>query len=211
MQTRHRQKQEAAAPLVRFDPRSDAQRAAQRAAEEADVVFLVGGPGVGKTAAAVGLALLHAVPQGERVSVCRPAVEASAGIGWLKGTLHDKYGVWAAPVVDCAEKFILGGAGQHLDFCPMAYLQGRTLRYAVLDEAQNCTVDELEMFLTRLGKGGKFFVAGDPTQSVIGERSGLVPWANALAGLPRVASVTFPPGQSMRSPLVEAIVRRRPR
>lgn len=211
MAKRQRGDDQAGVPLVRFEPRSKAQEQARRMAEACQVLFLTGQAGVGKTAAAVGLALSHAVPQRLRVAVCRPAVGPSQTLGFMKGDLNQKYGMWAAPVMECAAHFVLGNPAEHLEMLPLEFVQGRTLQYAVLDEAQNCTVDELEAFLTRLGKGGKLFISGDPQQSVIGNRSGLQPWLDALEGLEGVGQVRFPPGESMRSPIIEAIIRRRPR
>lgn len=198
------------ATLVRFEARNDAQKSACRLARDHDILFLIGPAGSGKTACAIGLALEYAAAQGERVAVCRPAVAASATLGYAKGDVGQKYAPWAAPVMESARRFVLGDPSPHIEMLPMEYVQGRTLKYAVLDEAQNCTVFEIESFLTRLAVGGKFFIAGDPEQAVV-KGSGLAPWAAALEGLAGVACVTFPPGQSMRSPLVEAIIQRRPR
>lgn len=199
--------------LVRFEPKNRSQRRAQRAAEQADVVFLIGPAGGGKTACAVGLALAHAVPRGERVSVSRPAVEAGNSLGYLKGTMEEKYGPWVVPVIENAKKFLFDPSGyeRHLDLSPLGYLRGKTFEgAAILDEAQNCTTADILLFLTRMGAGCKLFISGDPQQSDIDE-SGLMPWARALKGCPGVACVYFPEDECLRHPLVAEIIRRRPR
>lgn len=197
---------------ILFEPRNRSQARARAMFSRNEVLFLVGPAGGGKTAAAVGLGLAHAVPLLQKVVVCRPAVEASRGLGFAKGDPFEKYGPWVAPVVENAAKFVEGGSVmQHLDLQQMATLQGRTFDGpAILDEAQNCTVEELLLFLTRMGQGSKLLISGDPDQAVI-PNSGLLAWMRCLDGVPGVAAIDFPPDQNLRHPLVAEFLKRRPR
>ncbi len=198
-------------PRVTFVPRNRSQALARKLFADNSVLFLVGPAGGGKTAAAIGLALSQAVPMLARVSVCRPAVEASKGLGFAKGDPYDKYGPWVAPVVENASKFVQGGAIGHLDLQPMATLQGRTFDGpAILDEAQNCTSEEILIFLTRMGATSKLLISGDSEQAVI-PNSGLAPWIRCLEGVPGVAVVRFAADENLRHPLVQEFIRRRPR
>lgn len=197
--------------IVRFEPKNEAQRRAKAAFETHDVLFLVGPAGGGKTATAIALALQHAVPRRQTVAVCRPAVEASAGLGYLPGELNQKYAVWMSPVLECAKRFILGDPAPHLEACPLPYLRGKTFDgAAILDEAQNCTVAEILLFLTRLGTGGKLLIAGDVMQADIPD-SGLDPWMKSLRGVARVGRIWFSEDNNLRHPLVREVVKRVPK
>lgn len=196
--------------VFRYEERTDAQRRFSRAAEDADIVFAVGAAGTGKTFAALGTAIRI---RGEHpVVVSRPLVEASSGVGYLKGDLNEKLGPWMSPITDCFSRLVYGATpADLLKVIPLAFCRGLTFNGpAILDEAQNCTVDELLLFMTRLGRGSKMFIVGDPYQSDI-PRSGLVPWIKALKSHPRVKTVVFPRTDTLRNPLVAELVARKPR
>lgn len=200
-----------AGTLVRFEPSGAAQERAEKLWKECDILFLLGAAGTGKTYTGVGLAMQHAVPKNDRIVLTRPAVEASAGLGYLKGTLDEKYAPWIAPFFDVAKSLVLNPSTDLFDPQPLPYLRGRTFDSVVLlDESQNCTVDEIFLVLTRIGRRGKLILTGDPDQCDI-ENSGLVRWAHALKGVAGVGIVLFPVTQQHRHPLIAQIMKRKPR
>lgn len=197
--------------IVRFEPKGTGQVKAARLWESADVLFLLGAAGTGKTHTALGLACGSAVAEKTRVTVVRPVVEVGRSLGFLKGTLDEKLAPWAVNVRQVAASLVFGGPQDFLDVQPLSLVRGRTFdQPVVVDEAQNCTADELYMLLTRIGKRGRVILSGDPHQADL-PNSGLMPWARALKGLARVAIVVFPDHQQHRNPLVTQIIKRRPR
>ncbi len=143
------------------------------AIDEHTVVFGIGPAGTGKTYLAVAKALqaLQA-KQVTRIILTRPAVEAGERLGFLPGTLNDKIDPYLRPLMDALHDMIdpdsiprLLAAGT-IEVAPLAYMRGRTLNdsFIILDEAQNTTIEQLKMFLTRLGFGSRIVVTGDITQ-----------------------------------------------
>ena len=145
-----------------------------------DVVFSIGPAGTGKTFLSVAFAVAalesHRV---DRIILCRPAVEAGESLGFLPGDLKDKVDPYLAPLYDSLH--ILYAENQLaqllerkvIEVVPLAYMRGRTLdsAYMILDEAQNATVLQMKMFLTRLGIGSKAIITGDVTQIDLQNRS----------------------------------------
>ena len=144
-----------------------------RAIAKQDVVFGIGPAGTGKTFLAVVLAV-QALKEGrvKKIILTRPAVEAGESLGFLPGDLKEKVDPYLRPVYDAL--YTIYGAEQTnrlmergvIEIAPLAYMRGRTLddAFVILDEAQNTTIAQMKMFLTRLGFGSKMIINGDRTQ-----------------------------------------------
>jgi phosphate starvation-inducible PhoH-like protein len=138
-----------------------------------DLVFVIGPAGTGKTYTAVALAV-RALKNKEikKIILTRPAVEAGENLGFLPGDMKEKLDPYLQPLYDALRDMIPPAKLKNyiedgtIEIAPLAYMRGRTLdnAYAILDEAQNATENQLKMFLTRMGKTAKFFVTGDITQ-----------------------------------------------
>ena len=200
------------------EPRSENQRKYLDLIEKNDLVFGCGMAGTGKTFLAVAAAL-RAMRAGEcrRLVVTRPVVEAGEHLGFLPGDLQAKLDPYLRPVYDSLSGLLrfenvawLEEAGV-IDIAPLAYMRGRTLAnsFVILDEAQNTTVSQMKMFLTRLGEGSRMVVTGDPSQSDLerGAKSGLADAVRRLRGFEGIGVVEFGTADIVRHPLVEQIVR----
>jgi phosphate starvation-inducible protein PhoH and related proteins len=197
--------------------RTPAQSSYIRALEKIDLVFGIGPAGTGKTYLAVAYAA-HLLERGdvERIILSRPAVEAGERLGFLPGDLKDKVDPYLRPLYDAlydvlapekVEKDIEAGI---IEIAPLAFMRGRTLTNAaiILDEAQNTTVMQMKMFLTRLGEGSKMFVNGDPTQIDLppGVKSGLMDAVSLLDGVQGIEAIRFANSDIVRRDLVQRIV-----
>ena len=201
-----------------FAPRSENQRRYLELIKKNDLTFALGSAGTGKTFLAVAAALA-ALRAGEcrRLIISRPVVEAGEKLGFLPGDLQAKLNPYMRPVYDALGDLLefedvisLEEAGV-IEVAPLAYMRGRTLSsaFVVLDEAQNTTVGQMKMFLTRLGEGSKMIVTGDPTQTDLegGQKSGLVDAMQRLQGFEGIGVVEFGTADICRHPLVQQIVR----
>ena len=199
----------------------DALNANQRRYLEAirghDVTFGVGASGTGKTFLAMACAL-NALAAGEvgRIVLVRPAVEAGEHLGYLPGDPIQKVNPYLRPLFDALRQ--LSGEGrveEHLkhdriELAPLAYMRGRTLSssFIILDEAQNTTVAQMKMFLTRIGRGSRCVVTGDETQIDLRQQeSGLVDVLARVKRLRECAVVRFRPADSLRHPVVARILK----
>ncbi len=200
------------------EPRSENQRRYLELIEKNALVFGVGPGGTGKTYLAVAAAV-RALRSGQcrRLVVTRPVVEAGERLGFLPGDLQAKLNPYVRPIydalydlVDFEEVARLEERGI-LEIAPLAYMRGRTLShaFAILDEAQNTTIAQMKMFLTRLGEGSRMIVTGDPSQNDLEreQKSGLVDATLRLRGWQDIGIVEFGPQDIVRHPLVEQIVR----
>ena len=200
------------------EPRSDNQRRYLEAMEQSSLTFGVGAAGTGKTFLAVAAAV-RSLRNGEcrRLVITRPVVEAGERLGFLPGDLQAKLNPYLRPVYDALYELMqfedvarLEETGV-IEIAPLAYMRGRTLAHAfvILDEAQNTTVSQMKMFLTRLGEGSCMVVTGDPTQSDLddGRRSGFNDAIRRLRGFAGVAVVEFGAQDIVRHPLVQKIVK----
>jgi phosphate starvation-inducible PhoH-like protein len=187
------------------------------AIDQHTVVFGIGPAGTGKTYLAVAKAVqaLQA-KQVNRIILTRPAVEAGEKLGFLPGTLTDKIDPYLRPLYDALHDMVdpdsiprLMTAGT-IEVAPLAFMRGRTLNdsFIILDEAQNTTPEQMQMFLTRLGFGSKIVVTGDITQIDLPreQRSGLVNVRRVLDRLPDIAFVEFTDADVVRHKLVQRIV-----
>lgn len=190
-----------------------------KAIEENTIVFGVGPAGTGKTYLAVLMALKKLKEnQIKRIILTRPAVEAGENLGFLPGDLKEKVDPYLRPLYDAMYEIL--GVKQSTDFiergiieiAPLAYMRGRTLdnAYVILDEAQNTTINQMKLFLTRLGFGSKMIVTGDITQSDLPKHmvSGLVRAADILRDIDGVNILYFDDRDVVRHPLVQTIIKR---
>lgn len=194
------------------------QRQYVRAIKRYDVVFGIGPAGTGKTFLAVVMAV-NALRNGEikKIILTRPAVEAGENLGFLPGDLKEKVDPYLRPVYDALHTVL--GVEQTtrllereiIEIAPLAYMRGRTLDQAfiILDEAQNTTVAQMKMFLTRLGFGSKMIVNGDISQIDLAKsvKSGLVDAWQKLRTIDAIRFVTFDEYDVVRHPLVASIIK----
>ena len=185
--------------------------------EKNDLLFAVGPAGSGKTYTAIALAV-RALKEKEirRIILTRPAVEAGEKLGFLPGDMKEKLDPYLQPLYDALndmippaklQKFIEEGTVQ---IAPLAYMRGRTLdnAFVILDEAQNTTLSQIKMFLTRMGRNAKFIVTGDVTQVDLPHKSdsGLVRAMNTVKDIKGIGFVEFNKGDIVRHELVKHIV-----
>ena len=181
------------------------------------LTFGVGPAGTGKTFLAVMMAARSLIDGNvRRIILSRPAIEAGEKLGFLPGTLEDKIGPYLRPLYDAlyavfpADKVERMTEQQVIEIAPLAYMRGRTLEdaFVILDEAQNTTPEQMKMFLTRLGRGTRAVVTGDPSQKDLpgGQRSGLSHALRVLQGVDGIAVCEFTDKDVMRHPLVQAII-----
>ncbi|MBQ7632228.1 MAG: PhoH family protein [Paludibacteraceae bacterium] len=197
--------------------RSANQRALVEAYKDNDLLFAVGPAGSGKTYTAIALAV-RALKNREvrRIILSRPAVEAGEKLGFLPGDMKEKIDPYLQPLYDALQDMLPDAKLSEfmekgiIQIAPLAFMRGRTLSDAVviLDEAQNTTVPQLKMFLTRLGLGGKMIVTGDLTQIDLpaSQRSGLRDAIERFRSIEGVKIITFNEKDIVRHPLVKHIV-----
>ena len=200
-----------------ISPKTEGQKTYVNIVQKNDVVFSIGPAGTGKTfiAVAFGVAALenHEV---DRIILCRPAVEAGESLGFLPGDLKEKVDPYLAPLYDslrtlfAENKLIQLLEQKTIEVVPLAYMRGRTLdsAYMILDEAQNATVMQMKMFLTRLGIGSRAIITGDVTQIDLQRRSdsGLVQVAGILKDVEGIGFVMLDQNDVVRHPLVMKII-----
>ena len=182
-----------------------------------DINFGVGPAGTGKTYLAVATAVSAlSSNEIERILLVRPAVEAGEKLGFLPGDIGQKIDPYLRPLFDAlyemlgferVGKLIARGT---IELAPLAYMRGRTLNesFVILDEAQNTTVEQMKMFLTRIGFGSKAIITGDITQIDLprGQLSGLKHASRVLADVDGISFTRFLPRDVVRHPLVQRIV-----
>ena len=198
-------------------PKTDGQRKYVEAIFKHDLTFCVGPAGTGKTylAVAVGVSLLKQ-NRIKRIVLVRPAVEAGEKLGYLPGDMQAKVNPYLRPLFDAMhdmmtfdqiKRFVQNDV---IEVIPLAFMRGRTLSSAViiLDEAQNSTVSQMLMFLTRLGHDSKMIVTGDDSQVDLpaGQTSGVRDAARRLSGVEGIAVVRLSDTDIVRHPLVQNIV-----
>ena len=198
--------------------RTENQQLLVRLYNDNDLLFAVGPAGSGKTYTAIALAV-RALKNKEvkRIILTRPAVEAGEKLGFLPGDMKEKLDPYLQPLFDALndmipaaklQKYINEGTVQ---IAPLAYMRGRTLdnAFVILDEAQNTTLSQLKMFLTRMGRNAQFIVTGDITQIDLPRRadSGLVRAMELLRNIKGIAIVEFGKQDIIRHRLVQHIIR----
>ena len=212
-----------AAPIIRnrfgisIGPKTPSQAELVKAVEKNDVIFAKGPAGTGKTFLAVALAVASLERnEAERICLVRPAVEAGESLGFLPGDLKEKIAPYLRPIHDSLsellppEKLRRYEETGAIEVAPLAYMRGRTLKRAfiILDEAQNTTIPQMKMFLTRLGPHSKAIITGDTSQVDLaqGQKSGLEHAMTILNGIRGIAKVEFTATDVLRHPLVKDIL-----
>jgi phosphate starvation-inducible protein PhoH and related proteins len=199
-------------------PKTINQRRYLDAIERNDLVFGIGPAGTGKTYLAVAMAVSAMLSKRiSRIVLTRPAVEAGERLGFLPGTLQEKIDPYLRPLYDAlfdmldSEKVEKLLERNVIEVAPLAFMRGRTLNdaFIILDEAQNCTGEQMKMVLTRQGFNSKMVVTGDPTQIDLphGRRSGLIEAQDILKGIEGIAFVPFDDRDVVRHSLVQKIVK----
>jgi phosphate starvation-inducible PhoH-like protein len=198
-------------------PKTEGQRKYVKAIRKYDIVFSIGPAGTGKTYLAMAMAVNFLMEKYvRRIILTRPAIEAGESLGFLPGDMYEKLSPYLRPLYDALydmmeaeviEDYLETGI---IEIAPLAYMRGRTLNNAfiVLDEAQNCTSDQLKMFLTRLGFDSKMVITGDITQSDLpgGKPTGLLETAKILKPLKGVKFVYLGRKDVVRHPLIQKII-----
>ena len=224
MQQRKKKKRSQPSPAVVVQelacttPLNRQQDVATKLLRSSTVAFLLGPAGCGKT----HLAITHAVGEVaagnvEKIILTRPIVEAGESLGYLPGTFSEKVAPYLAPVYDAIEK-VAGKNGKRRDQInaavsvqPIAYLRGRTFDNAVIvvDEVQNCTLSQIKLVLTRLGRGSQIVITGDGSQSDLPFRDRcLGDVAAAMLGLPGVGVMIFDSSSIVRHPILASVIER---
>jgi phosphate starvation-inducible PhoH-like protein len=199
-------------------PRSVNQRKYIEAIEQNDMTFGVGPAGTGKTYLAVAMAAAAwNAKKVARIVLVRPAVEAGERLGFLPGSLQEKVDPYLRPLYDALydlldpEKVDKMLEKNIIEVAPLAFMRGRTLNdaFIIMDEAQNTTIEQMKMFLTRLGANSKAVITGDITQIDLPNprKSGLVDAINVLDGVEGIHFCHFEDCDVVRHTLVQRIVR----
>ena len=181
------------------------------------VVFGVGPAGTGKTYLAVAMAVLaYKNKEVEKIILTRPAVEAGEKLGFLPGDLQNKVDPYLRPLYDALYDFLGPETFKNLsergviEVAPLAYMRGRTLNdaYIILDEAQNCTIEQMKMFLTRFGEGSRVVVTGDITQMDLPpeRKSGLVHALGVLKDVEGISQIYLTYKDVVRHEMVQRII-----
>jgi len=182
-----------------------------------DIAFGIGPAGTGKTFLSMALALSSLEKKEvDRIILCRPAVEAGENLGFLPGDLKEKVDPYLSPLYDALDALLPKNRlkvlteNKSIEIVPLAYMRGRTLdnAFMILDEAQNSTIMQMKMFLTRLGIGSKAIINGDVTQIDLdgNKHSGLIQATKILKNVSGIGFTYFDESDIVRHPLVKKII-----
>lgn len=199
-------------------PNTLGQESYVKAIKSYDITFAVGPAGTGKTYLAMAMAISSLLEgKTRRIILTRPAIEAGESLGYLPGDMSQKLAPYLRPLYDALydmmdgdmiEEYIETGI---IEIAPLAYMRGRTLNNAfiILDEAQNCTTDQLKMFLTRLGFNSKTVITGDITQSDLpqGKPVGLIKALKILNPIKGIKFINLSNEDVVRHPLIQEIIK----
>jgi len=202
---------------VTFEFLTEKQREAWEAYQANDVIFLTGPAGTGKSFLATAFAIRDILQRvRKKIILTRPIVEAGESLGYLPGTFNEKVSPYMSPLFDCYHVLCPGATMKNkiiesaFEVAPLAFMRGRTMSDAVciLDESQNATPSQIKLFLTRLGNNSKMIITGDPRQSDLRERSGMVGVMDKLGDLEGIGIVRFTNSDIVRHSLVGKIIER---
>jgi len=199
-------------------PKSEKQNEYINAIRKSDISFGIGPAGTGKTYLAMAMAINYYLNKDvSRIILARPAVEAGENLGFLPGDIAEKITPYLKPLydalysmldIDRTNKLIEKGV---IELAPLAFMRGRTLNdsFIILDEAQNSTLEQMKMFLTRIGFNSKAVVTGDITQIDLppGKQSGLVIVKDILKNIEAIRFITFDEKDVVRHPLIQKIIK----
>ena len=199
-------------------PRSPNQRKYVEAIEQCDMTFGLGPAGTGKTYLAVAMAVAALMAKRvNRIILVRPAVEAGERLGFLPGSLQEKVDPYLRPLYDALYDLLDQGKVDNLlernviEVEPLAFMRGRTLNdaFIIMDEAQNTTMEQMKMFVMRMGNGSKAVITGDLTQIDLPnpKKSGLFEALQVLEGVEGIRFCHFEEVDVVRHHLVQRIVR----
>jgi phosphate starvation-inducible PhoH-like protein len=189
--------------------------------DDVSIVLATGPAGTGKSCIAVSAAIdLFKKGKYERIVITRPAVTVDEEHGFLPGKIEDKLDPWVRPLYDTFYKYYTPDevkamiANKIIDICPLAYLRGRTLEdsFIIVDEAQNCSVKQMLMTLTRIGNGSKMIITGDPSQHDRGyEKSGLTDlierlYRKNINEIKGIAHIQFTAEHVERHPIIKHVL-----
>lgn len=202
------------------------QRLAFSVYQQHDILFMLGPAGTGKSHLACMFAIHDIVKENkEKIVLTRPIVEAGENLGFLPGTFAEKTDPYMLPLYDCIAKIAPNREGEKdnptksglaaliekkTTVRPLAYMRGQTFENSIciLDEAQNCTWEQMFLFLSRLGEGSKMIITGDPSQTDIGKNSALMDVFHRLEGVDGIGQVRFTDEFIVRHRLVSEITKR---
>ncbi|MDP2924370.1 MAG: PhoH family protein [Candidatus Omnitrophota bacterium] len=198
-------------------PKTEGQEEYVKAIQDYDIAFSVGPAGTGKTYLAMVMAVNYLMQKKvRRIILTRPAREAGESLGFLPGDMYEKLGPYLRPLYDALydmmeaeviEEYLETGI---IEVAPLAYMRGRTLNdaFVILDEAQNCTTEQLKMFLTRLGFDSKAVITGDITQSDLpgGKPMGLIEAIKILKPIKGIKFIYLTKKDVVRHPLIQQII-----
>lgn len=191
------------------------QKLAWAAFQQHDVNLLVGSAGTGKTYLSMAFAIHDILQRSKKkIIITRPIVEAGESLGFLPGDYEEKVSPYMMPLFDCMKKLIPERGPQSdvvreaIEIAPIAYMRGRTFddSVCIFDEAQNATLEQLKMFLSRFGKNSKIIITGDPNQSDLSSKPPLFDLLARLDAVEGVAIVRFPNEAIVRHPLIATIL-----
>jgi phosphate starvation-inducible PhoH-like protein len=202
---------------LRVRARGENQARMVKESEENDMLFAIGPAGSGKTYTAVALAVRALKAKlVRRIILTRPAVEAGENLGFLPGDLKEKLDPYLQPLYDALrdmlsqqklESLIQQGV---IEIAPLAFMRGRTLdnAFVILDEAQNTSMEQLKMFLTRMGRNSKFIITGDVTQIDLpkNQLSGLLPTIEKIKHIKGISVIELQACDIVRHKLVSKII-----
>ena len=201
-----------------IQPKTPGQAAYLQAMQDNDIVIGIGPAGTGKTYLAVAAAVdALSRKRVKRIVLARPAVEAGESLGFLPGDMQAKVDPYLRPLYDALEDMMPTERMERaletrtIEIAPLAYMRGRTLgdAFVILDEAQNATLAQMKMFLTRLGANSRAVITGDKTQIDLGHReeSGLLQVERILPGIDGIAFHYFDESDVIRHRLVREIIK----
>jgi len=203
--------------LREFKPKTINQSDYVRAVAETDIIICHGPAGTGKTAVAVGIACEYLVfGKINRIVITRPVIEVGNSIGFLPGTANDKLHPYLLPIMDEMSVYFSLYEVQKMvqnniiEVAPLQFMRGRNFHHSfmILDEAQNATLPEIKMFLTRLGRGSKCIINGDLKQSDLEKygKLGLLECIERLDNMKEVGIVGLTTEDIIRNPIISKVL-----